>query len=386
MRELGTSRMTLLAGQTVIDRTAGVLSRRGGRTLSGLGFLTLGMAVTIAGAGIGSAHLAKAGMAPATLVAGLLLIGGLTSLVYGSITLIRPIRGWWRLLALPIGASLLVFVLFPMTMAVNATNRPAEEMSSANPGDRGLEYRDVSFVASDGVRLSAWYVPSRNGAGVVLLHGAGSNRSGTLDHGVVLARRGYGVLFVDTRGHGLSGGHSMDFGWYGPTDIQAAVSFLARQPDVPDGRIAVVGISMGGEQAVAAAGSDDRIRAVVAEGVTGMQLADHGWLNDYGAPGSIQKAIDWVMYETADLLSGAQPPMPLREAVASDSPDPVLLIAGGATPDEGRAARFIQSASPRTVEVWVVPGAGHTRGLAESPVQWAARVSEFLNQALEMGD
>ena len=35
---------------------------------------------------------------------------------------------------------------------------------------------------------------------------------------------------------------------------------------------------MGGEQAIAATGSDPRIRAVVAEGVTRMQVADHGWL------------------------------------------------------------------------------------------------------------
>ena len=37
-------------------------------------------------------------------------------------------------------------------------------------------------------------------------------------------------------------------------------------------------LSMGGEQAIAATGSDPRIRAVVAEGVTGMHVADHGCL------------------------------------------------------------------------------------------------------------
>lgn len=40
----------------------------------------------------------------------------------------------------------------------------------------------------------------------------------------------------------------------------------------------MLGLSMGGEQAVVAAGSGRRIRAVVAGGVTGEQLADHGWL------------------------------------------------------------------------------------------------------------
>jgi hypothetical protein len=31
----------------------------------------------------------------------------------------------------------------------------------------------------------------------------------------VLARHSYGTLLLDTRGHGLSGGHVMDFGWWG---------------------------------------------------------------------------------------------------------------------------------------------------------------------------
>jgi len=52
----------------------------------------------------------------------------------------------------------------------------------------------------------------------------------------------------------------MDFGWWGGRDITAAVSYLTRQPDVQHGKIAVLGLSMGGEQAIAALGSDPRIR------------------------------------------------------------------------------------------------------------------------------
>ena len=108
----------------------------------------------------------------------------------------------------------------------------------------------------------------RNHAAVVLLHGAGSTRSSVLDHAVVLANHGYGVLLFDARGHGRSGGRAMDFGWYGDKDVTAAVSFLQTRPDVDDDLIAAVGLSMGGEEAIGAAASDRRIRAVVAEGAT----------------------------------------------------------------------------------------------------------------------
>ena len=62
-----------------------------------------------------------------------------------------------------------------------------------------------------------------------------------LGQAAVLARHGYGALLVDTRGHGRSGGHAMDFGWWGGRDLAAAVSFLARQPGVQAGKIAVLG-------------------------------------------------------------------------------------------------------------------------------------------------
>ena len=75
--------------------------------------------------------------------------------------------------------------------------------------------------------LSGWYVPSRNGAAVVLLHGAGSTRSAVLPHAVVLADDGFGVLLYDARGHGRSQGRAMDFGWYGDLGVAAAQVWTA---------------------------------------------------------------------------------------------------------------------------------------------------------------
>ena len=84
-------------------------------------------------------------------------------------------------------------------------------VGTTTPGDRGLSYRDVELHTTDGVTLSGWYIPSANHAAVALLHGAGSTRSSVLDHAVVLARHGYGVLLFDAAwpraqrrpGHGL---------------------------------------------------------------------------------------------------------------------------------------------------------------------------------------
>jgi uncharacterized protein len=92
--------------------------------------------------------------------------------------------------------------------------------------------------------------------------------------------------------------------------------------------------------------------------------------------------VEWVQYTTAGLLSGAPRPMAISAAIRAAAPRPVLIIAGGAVPDEPAAAHWFQAASPATVRVWVVPHAGHTQGLATAPRAWQTRVITFLNAAL----
>lgn len=346
--------------------------------------LVAGTTGTVAGAGVSSAHLAKAGLDAAAGLSCVALVSGVILLGWDATGLVRATPGWWRLLALPAAIAIAWFVLLPLTVAVNATNRPPGPLGSATPAAYGLSYRAVTFRSTDGARLSAWYVPPRNGAAVILLPGAGSTRTSVIGQAAVLVRHGFGALLVDTRGHGLSGGHAMDFGWHGNADISAAVTFLGRQPGVRAGKIAVLGLSMGGEQAIAAAGADPRIRAVVGEGVTGQQLADLGWL-PRGIDGVLTRGEQWIKYSAAGLLSGATPPMPLREAIRAAAPRPVLVIAGGAVADEPVAARWFRAASPTTVQVWIVPGAGHIAGLASQPRAWASRVISFLNAALTPG-
>ncbi|MGZ8804469.1 MAG: alpha/beta hydrolase, partial [Microbacterium sp.] len=220
------------------------------------------------GVGIGLPHLAKAGLSLLTIAGLVALLSGLTMFVWGTVTTTRIARGWRRAFIGPGMLAGLVVVVLCFGQAIAATNVPRTSVGAQTPADVGLRYGDVEFRTADGVRLSGWYIPSRNRAAVVLLHGAGSTRSNVLDHAEVLARHDYGVLLFDARGHGRSGGRAMDFGWYGDEDIAAAVSFLQSQPGVDDNRIAAVGMSMGGEEAIGAAGSDPRISAVVAEGAT----------------------------------------------------------------------------------------------------------------------
>jgi dienelactone hydrolase len=177
----------------------------------------------------------------------------------------------------------------------------------------------------------------------------------------------------------------MDFGWYGDQDVSGAVTFLAARPDVDPMRIGVVGMSMGGEQAIGAAADDPRIGAVVAEGATGRTAADQAWLSDvYGVRGSFTETWQGLLeYGLTDLLTSAAPPISLHDAAARTAPRELLLITAGNLDSERHAAHYVRSASPRTVTTWEVTGAGHTQGLATRPRAWAARVLGFLDRTLE---
>jgi dienelactone hydrolase len=368
---------------TVAVASAAVYAvRRAPHWLRGLTAFIIGTAATAVGAGIGLPHLGKVGWSPVTAAGLLALAAGAVLLASGAATIVRCARRWWRLLALPAILVITVVSLWSGIIAVAATNVPRTAVRSTSPADRELAYQDVTFPTSDGVRLSGWYVPSTNHAAVVLLHGAGSTRSDVLNHAVVLARHGYGVLLFDARGHGRSGGRAMDFGWYGDRDIAAAVSLLQTRPDVDARRIAAVGMSMGGEEAIGAAATDTRIRAVVAEGATNRVAADRAFLPEtYGVRGAIQRRIDALTYAVADLLTAADPPIALRAAAGAAAPRPVLLITAGDVPDEANAARHMQNGN-RSVQVWQVPGTGHTKALSTHPGEWEQRVTAFLAAAL----
>ncbi len=353
---------------------AGLLVTRSRRTARGAGALLAGI-VGVAFGPVGVMSLVKAGISLTSVVGTAAAVAGLTLLVIGAVMLVRSLPRWWKLLALPVTYVLLQFVLLPVTMAAYATHVPPTPLERPAPAGA----RTVTFDTEDGVTLSAWYTPTGNGASVLLLHGSGSTRASTAAHAAVLAQHGYGVLALDARGHGDSGGHAMDFGWYGDLDLAAALDWLSAQPDVDPARIAAVGLSMGGEQAITRAGSDARLVAVVAEGASARVAADTPPAS--GAEGGVERAVGWVQDAAAGLMTRAARPEPLTEAVAGMGLRPLLLVAGE-EPAETASARRLVAVSPQTVTLWELPDTPHIAAIERHPDAWGSRVVGFLDEAL----
>lgn len=115
----------------------------------------------------------------------------------------------------------------------------------ATPRDEGMDFEHVTLTASDGVRLSAWYIPAAADKGTVLVcHGNARNISGDLDILKMFHTLGYHSLIVDYRGFGKSEGRPDEPGTY--RDAEAAWDWLTREKGEDPARIAVVGRSLGG--------------------------------------------------------------------------------------------------------------------------------------------
>ena len=352
-----------------------------GEFTRGLLSLAIGLLAVIEGFGIAVAHTIKSAAACADITGLGSATAGVALVVLGVVLILRRVGGWRRWLALPIGVALVAYAVAPLSMAVSLTHSNPGALSGRTPAEAGLQYEQVTLPARDGVQLSGWYMPSRNRAAVLAIPGAGGTRDGVLDHSIVLARQGYGVLDLDPRGHGLSEGAPMDLGWYGEFDVDAAVSFLSNRPEVDPTRIAVLGTSMGGEEALTTAANDPRITAVVNEGGYCRVFEDLAPVFEHDRSQFALLPYYWTLLSSARLMTSAQAPTPLSGAMAQTSPRPVLLIAASEEP-EMTVMAHLHDVAPRSSELWLAPNTPRTQALYVHPDEWSTRVLTFLDRAL----
>jgi pimeloyl-ACP methyl ester carboxylesterase len=348
---------------------------------SGAAGLVLGVVGVVVGAVVGVLAWAAAGVSARPLLAVATLPAALVLLVASGAAAARAL-GRRRPTVITPGLVGIVLVGYVVAPGVLATNAVRVEHGAETPASRGVAYEDVTLRTEDGLTLTAWYVPSRNRAAVVVRHGSHSSASGVLDHLVVLADAGFGVLAPDARGHGGSDGQGMDFGWLGDRDIRAGVDVLAARPDVDPRRIGVIGISLGGMEAIGAAGRDPRVAAVVAEGAVRRSARDLSWLPEVEGPlGWADLAVNWLQTGVTVVLCGGPPPPSLADSVSDATATRFLLLTADSTL-EVHAAAVVRARTPQRVEVHPFPGVQHSQGLASRPEEWTNAVLGFLTDSL----
>jgi hypothetical protein len=260
----------------------------------------------------------------------------------------------------------------PVAMGILATHRPR---ASVEPADLGRAYEEVTLWTNDGLNLAAWYVPSRNGAAVISY----PTRQGKLPQARMLVHHGYGVLLLDARGYDGSEGDPNLFGWEGAKDIDAAVAWLQRRPDVERRRIGGIGFSVGGEVMLQAAASNTGLRAVVSEGAGARSVREdllrgpRGWL-------ALPEAA--VQTVTVAVMSGTAPPPSLTDLVPRIAPRSTFLIYAGRGAGGEELQPHYYEAAGQPKAMWTIPEADHTGGLTARPDEYERQVIGFFERTL----
>ncbi|MGH2640364.1 MAG: alpha/beta hydrolase [Actinomycetota bacterium] len=351
--------------------------RRGAAWARGAMMLLVGFTMMAVAGGVVAKRLAD-DVSLVDLLGAAASIAGVILVVAGWKLSLTGIARRWMRTTIAIVSTLLVaqFFLLPAGVALDVTNRPRPTGSSRTPADVGLEFQDVRIRVADGTLLSAWWITPENGAAIILLPGSGSTRHAVLDHAALVARHGYGALLLDWRGHGSSGGRSMEFGWGAEADVSAAVSFALDQTGVTRG-VGVLGLSLGGEVGLAATALDPRIGAAVVEGVSARSWADARLEPDPHPVGYVNQ---WLTFVLVDVLAPEPRPLPLIDLVTRIEA-PVLMVSG-APSNERKLDPVYAAATPDVITLWPLADSPHTQALGTHPAEYERRVISVFDGAL----
>jgi hypothetical protein len=314
-----------------------------------------------------------------SLAAGLVLIGLAAAILWlhrGEGEASGRRRWAYRIAAVPVGLLLALYTIVPIGAAITETHKYREPIGAPPSSD----YREVAFDASDGVHLSGWYRPTRNGATLLVLHGGGGDRTGAVAHAELLARHGYGVLLYDARGRGKSEGQQNAFGWGWTNDIAGAIAFLKSRPEVDAQRIGGLGLSTGADALVQAAGQGADLHAVVADGTAAESFEDWRRLQGITAMTPMFAA----EFATVRITSGAKSGPPIEDTIKRIR-RPLLLVSTGRHEERDFNLEYDRAAGSRPVEHWNLPRAGHTGAIRDAPAAYERRVTAFLDRALSPG-
>ena len=170
--------------------------------------------------------------------------------------------------ALPISLGLLAVAaaVGSLHLAIRRGFRAPRVVERGDPSQLGLPFREVSIPTANNRRLFGWFVPaSCNGPApaVALLHGWGGNAEMMLPLAPPLQRAGYSVLLFDARNHGRSDSDSFSSMPRFAEDLDHALDWLARQPDVDARALIALGHSVGAAAVLLAASRRRDLAAVV---------------------------------------------------------------------------------------------------------------------------
>ncbi|MEK7614112.1 MAG: alpha/beta fold hydrolase [Patescibacteria group bacterium] len=161
---------------------------------------------------------------------------------------------------------LLVLILFLLLISLwgfYISIKPPKIVSDITPKNLELDYKEVSFITSDGITLIGWWLQNKNPVAktLVLLHGYPADKGDVLPALAFLNKK-YNLFLFDFRYLGQSAGSYSTAGAKETADLTAAIQYLKTR-DIDE--VGVWGFSMGGAVALMTAVRAPEIKAIISE-------------------------------------------------------------------------------------------------------------------------
>jgi len=256
--------------------------------------------------------------------------------------------------------------------------------SPAIPTDLQLRYHDASWQvhsirAFDGVPLDSWFLrpADRNGNCVMVLHGIGDSRQGSVGYATLFLDEGYSVLLPDSRAHGSSGGEFVTYGLLEKSDVLSWAHWL-RQHDCK--KLYALGESLGGSVLIQAASLGADFRAIVAESPFAdlPAIAEFRVRQMFNLPSLIQTVMPSLLVPNSINYARFRYGIELRQVrpigSISRTTTPILLIHGL---QDSRTPYWHSQALARagtSSVLWLVPNAEHVGAYSAAPAEYRRRV------------
>jgi len=250
------------------------------------------------------------------------------------------------------------------------------------PAHYQLPFREVTITNNEGLRLFGWYLPSSNGAAVLLQHGYRMCREEMLPAATALHRSGYGVLLSSVRAHDLSDGEQITFGAREIQDMEAWFQYLKTRPDVNPEHLGALGNSMGGSLVIQLAAQNLGVKAVAVDSpFSSLKDTVATSVKRYTGLPAFPFApliFFWAEVESKCRLSQIEAKVWIKKI----SPRPVLMMQGGADQTiSHQSGELLYEAAAEPKERWYDPAAGHATFCTNTPV-YAQRVVGFFDKHL----
>lgn len=179
------------------------------------------------------------------------------------------------------------FILFPLFLIFGSFYysrliiRSHRQSITEYPKEYGMNYEDIEFKSSDGLKIKGWFIPGSSPAAIVISHPWTFNRYGfdPKKQGLIklfrikvdmlltaraLNQAGYSILMFDFRNHGESQDGVTTVGVKESLDAEGAVNYLKSRSDIDPGRLGLVGFCMGANAFLALAGRLPGLRCLIA--------------------------------------------------------------------------------------------------------------------------